>query len=92
VKVTTLTRDGTGLTNPELFNWELGARQEVAGKRYDAVVMLAGANDGWPMRLNGRALPSVASNAWVREYERRIVVVEKALPARRVITVSTPTT
>ncbi len=81
VDVTTVTRDGTGLTNPGLFNWGIGARQEVTGQHYDAVVMVIGANDGWPMRVNGLEITSVGSSAWVREYARRIVTVEKAFTA-----------
>jgi hypothetical protein len=94
VEVTTVARDGTGLTNPGLFNWEIGARQEVAGQRYDAVVMVIGANDGWPMRVNGQEITTVASSAWVREYARRIVIVEKAFaagrPGRQVLWVGPP--
>jgi uncharacterized protein len=94
VAVTTTVRDGTGLTNPGLFNWEIGARQEVAGQRYDAVVMVVGANDGWPMRVNGRVITAVASNAWVSEYARRIVTVENAFSAgshgRQVLWVGPP--
>ena len=94
VDVTTVPRDGTGLTNPGLFNWEIGARQEVAGQRYDAVVMVIGANDGWPMRVNGQEFTAVASGAWVREYARRIMIVEKAFaagrPGRQVLWVGPP--
>lgn len=94
VDVTTVARDGTGLTNPDLFNWEIGARGEVAGQRYDAVIMVIGANDGWPMRVNGKEITAVASNAWVREYARRIVTVEKAFTAgsagRQVLWVGPP--
>jgi uncharacterized protein len=94
VDVTTTARDGTGLTDPGLFNWEIGARQEVAGQPYDAVVMVVGANDGWPMRVNGRAIPAVASSAWLGEYARRIVTVEKAFtvgsPWRQVLWVGPP--
>jgi len=94
VDVTTTARDGTGLTNPGLFNWEIGARQEVTGQRYDAVVMVVGANDGWPMRANGRAIKAVASSAWASEYARRIVTVEHAFTAggrgRQVLWVGPP--
>ena len=94
VDVTTVTRDGTGLTSPGLFNWEIGARQEVTGQHYDAVVMVIGANDGWPMRVNGLEITSVGSSAWVREYARRIVTVERAFTAggqgRKVLWVGPP--
>src|ERR687896_667482 len=40
-------RNATGLTNPEFFNWEINAQQEIAARAPDAVVMVIGGNDGF---------------------------------------------
>ena len=45
--VSVVARNATGLTNPEFFNWEINARQEIAARKPDAVVMIMGGNDGF---------------------------------------------
>ena len=47
LEVETAARNGTGLTNPAFFNWEINAEQEVATREPDAVVMAIGGNDGF---------------------------------------------
>ena len=52
--MTTVARNGTGLTNPAFFNWEINARQEVETRDLDAVVMAIGDNDGFNVQTPGR--------------------------------------
>ena len=49
-------RNGTGLTNPEFFNWEMNAQQEIAAREPDAVVMVMGGNDGFNVIVDGQLL------------------------------------
>jgi uncharacterized protein len=67
-------RNSTGLTNPQFFNWELNARQEMAARDPDAVVMVIGGNDGLNL-LIGNQLYSPADPEWELEYARRAAVV-----------------
>ncbi len=45
-------RNGTGLTNPAFFNWEVNAEQEMAQRDPDAVVMGLGGNDGFNVQTS----------------------------------------
>jgi uncharacterized protein len=67
-------RNSTGLTNPEFFNWELNAQQEIAARAPDAVVMVIGGNDGFNM-LVGDQLYGWRDPEWQTEYARRAAVV-----------------
>ena len=71
-------RNGTGLTRPEFFNWELNARQEVAERRPDAVVMLMGGNDGFNVEVDGDLFGPFTPE-WETEYARRAAVVMRTL-------------
>jgi uncharacterized protein len=71
-------RNSTGLTRPEFFNWELNARQEIADRRPDAVVMVIGGNDGFNVLVEGR-LYGPTTPEWETEYARRTAVVMRAL-------------
>lgn len=76
--VETAARNGTALTNPGFFNWELNAQQEVAARDPDAVVMLIGANDGFNVEVDGE-LHAPATVEWETEFARRVAVVMKTL-------------
>jgi uncharacterized protein len=67
-------RNSTGLTNPEFFNWEINARQEIAARHPDVIVMVIGANDGFNLTLNGQAYGPLDPQ-WQLEYARRAAVV-----------------
>ena len=54
--VSVVARNATGLTNPEFFNWEINARQEIAARKPDAVVMVMGGNDGFNVLARRHAL------------------------------------
>jgi uncharacterized protein len=71
-------RNSTGLTNPEFFNWELNAQQEIAARAPDAVVMVIGGNDGFNV-LVGDQLYGWGDPEWETEYARRAAVVMREL-------------
>ena len=66
--------NGTGLTTPGSFNWQVAAQNLVHDVHPDVVVVIMGANDGWDMTHDGATL-DWASPPWQREYARRIAVV-----------------
>jgi uncharacterized protein len=71
-------RNSTGLTNPEFFNWEINAQQEIAARQPDAVVMVIGGNDGFNV-LAGGQLYGWQDPEWQLEYARRAAVVMREL-------------
>jgi hypothetical protein len=77
--VTTVARNGTGLTNPAFFNWEVNARQEVQTRDVDAVVMAIGDNDGFNVQTPGGSLYNPGDPGWETEFARRIAVVGSVL-------------
>lgn len=76
--VDTVARNGTALTNPGFFNWELNAEQEMSSRDPDAVVMLIGANDGFNVTVDGE-LFAPGTPEWEAEFARRVAVVMKTL-------------
>jgi hypothetical protein len=71
-------RNATGLTNPDFFNWEINAEQEIAARQPDAVVLVMGGNDGLNLLLDGQ-LYGPQDPEWRREYARRAAVVMREL-------------
>jgi len=76
--VSVVARNATGLTNPEFFNWEINAKQEIAARDPDAVVMVMGGNDGFNVLSNGQ-LYGPDDAQWQTEYARRTAVVMREL-------------
>jgi hypothetical protein len=76
--VSVVARNATGLTNPDFFNWEINARQEIAARKPDAVVMVIGGNDGFNELVNGQ-LYGPDTPQWQLEYARRTAVVMQEL-------------
>jgi uncharacterized protein len=76
--VSVVARNATGLTNPEFFNWEINARQEIAARKPDAVVMVMGGNDGFNVLHEGTLYGPDDPN-WQLEYARRAAVVMREL-------------
>jgi hypothetical protein len=76
--VSVVARNATGLTNPEFFNWEINAQQEIAARKPDAVVMVMGGNDGFNVLHDGTLYGPDDPN-WQLEYARRAAVVMRAL-------------
>jgi hypothetical protein len=79
VEVTTVARNGTGLTNPAFFNWEINAQQEVAARDPDAVVMAIGDNDGFNVQTADGSLYDPGEPGWETEFARRVAVVGSVL-------------
>ncbi len=70
-----VTKYGTGLVRPDFFDWSIFAQQLIAQQHPEAVVVLMGGNDGQGITLaNGTVLPD-GSEAWAKEYRRRVEVV-----------------
>ena len=78
LEVETVARNGTGLTNPAFFNWELNAQQEIDARDPDAVVMAIGGNDGFNVEAGGQ-LYGPHEPEWQTEYARRAAVVMRVL-------------
>jgi hypothetical protein len=76
--VSVVARNATGLTNPEFFNWEINAQQEIAARDPDAVVMVMGGNDGFNVLHEGQ-LYGPHDPQWQLEYARRAAVVMREL-------------
>jgi hypothetical protein len=72
-------RNATGLTNPEFFNWEINAQQEIAARKPDAVLMVIGANDGFNVLGEDGQLYGPQDPEWETEYARRAAVVMREL-------------
>ena len=79
LNVTTVARNGTGLTNPAFFNWEVNAQQEVAAREPDAVVMAIGDNDGFNVQTADGSLYDPGDAGWETEFARRVAVVGSVL-------------
>ena len=77
--VETAARNGTGLTNPAFFNWEINARQEVEARDPDAVVMAIGGNDGYNVQTSDGVLYAPGDPGWETEFARRVAVVASVL-------------
>jgi hypothetical protein len=72
-------RNSTGLTNPEFFNWEINAQQEIAARAPGAVVMVMGGNDGFNVLGEDGQLYGPQDPEWETEYARRAAVVMREL-------------
>jgi hypothetical protein len=79
IEVETVARNGTGLTNPAFFNWEVNARQEVEDRDPDAVVMAIGGNDGFNVQTGEGSLFNPGEMGWETEFARRVAVVSAVL-------------
>jgi uncharacterized protein len=73
-EVEVVPRNATGLTNPDFFNWEINAQQEMAARQPDAVVLVMGGNDGLNVLVDGE-LYGPQDPEWREEYARRAAVV-----------------
>ncbi len=62
---------GTGISKSELVDWGRLSVQQVRERRPDAVVMLLGANEGFPMRAAGGRTVQCCGPAWAAEYATR---------------------
>jgi hypothetical protein len=79
LEVETVARNGTGLTNPAFFNWEVNAEQEMEARDPDAVVMAIGGNDGFNVQTSDGSLYNPGEEGWEAEFARRVAVVSSVL-------------
>ena len=79
LEVETVARNGTGLTNPAFFNWEVNAEQEMAQRDPDAVVMALGGNDGFNVQTSDGSIYEPGQPGWETEFARRVAVVSSVL-------------
>ncbi|MGN6688246.1 MAG: DUF459 domain-containing protein [Actinomycetales bacterium] len=78
VQIENVPRNGTGLTNPDFFDWSVNAQQEIAARKPDVVVVVMGGNDGWNLTVGGHAY-AAGSPQWQSAYARRIAAVATIL-------------
>ncbi|MCM3925443.1 DUF459 domain-containing protein, partial [Frankia sp. AiPs1] len=75
VRAQTDTRFGTGLVRPDFFDWAAHARDQVAQRNAELIIVAMGGNDGQGITLpDGTVLPA-GSAEWEAEYQRRASVV-----------------
>src|ERR671910_131653 len=79
LEVEIVARNGTGLTNPAFFNWEVNAEQEMAQRNPDAVVMALGGNDGFNVQTSEGTIHEPETPGWETEFARRVAVVSAVL-------------
>ena len=79
LEVETAARNGTGLTNPAFFNWEINAKQELSTREPDAVVMAIGGNDGFNVQTSDGSIYNPGEPGWETEFARRVAVVSSVL-------------
>ncbi|MFZ0325444.1 MAG: hypothetical protein WAN48_15095, partial [Actinomycetes bacterium] len=79
-KVIVKSFNGTGLTRPDFFNWQVAAEKLTQERHPDAVVVVMGGNDGWNMTHAGASM-TWGTPAWIQEYARRVAVVSRAFLA-----------
>jgi hypothetical protein len=71
----TVTKYGTGLVRPDFFDWSLYAQQLVDQQHPEAVVVMIGGNDGQGFTLADHTVLVDGTDAWAKEYRRRVEVV-----------------
>ena len=76
-------RDGTGLATPQFFNWATWALSTIEKEKPDAVVVILGGNDNQDMQRQSAYFPR-GTDAWQKEYQRRVSVVTQAMINRGV--------
>jgi hypothetical protein len=71
----TVTKYGTGLVRPDFFDWSIFAKQLIAQQNPEAVVVMIGGNDGQGFTLADHTVLVDGTDAWAKEYRRRVEVV-----------------
>lgn len=62
----------TGLTRPEYFNWPENMENAVVATRPDIIVFFIGANDGMPIKKDGRTVYPNSGEAWRAAYRTKM--------------------
>ncbi|ERE02571.1 MULTISPECIES: SGNH/GDSL hydrolase family protein [Chromobacteriaceae] len=84
VKAIDISKQSTGLTYPDFFNWPATVeRQLAANPKAQLLVMFIGANDTWDM-VNGNHYIRFASPDWEQRYRERIRSILASASKRKV--------
>ncbi|MFB0826552.1 SGNH family hydrolase [Chromobacterium violaceum] len=84
VKAIDISKQSTGLTYPDFFNWPATIeRQLAANPKTQLLVMFVGANDTWDM-VNGNHYIRFASPDWEQRYRERIRSILASAGKRKV--------
>jgi hypothetical protein len=70
---------GTGLVRDDFFDWPAHARQAMAARDPEAVVMMMGGNDGQGITLPGGKILHDGTPEWGAEYQRRATIMMRLL-------------
>jgi hypothetical protein len=70
---------GTGLVRDDFFDWPAHAREQMAKRDPDAVIMMMGGNDGQGMTLRGGKILREGTPEWGAEYQRRAAIMMRLL-------------
>lgn len=62
----------TGLSRPDYFNWPKNMEKAVSGTRPDIIIFFMGANDGMPIKMNGRNIYPNSGEAWKSAYRAKM--------------------
>ncbi|SBW19281.1 protein of unknown function DUF459 [Candidatus Protofrankia californiensis] len=69
------TRSGTGLVRPDFFDWAGHAREQIANRDPEAIVVALGGNDGQAITMPDGSVLRTGSPEWCAEYRRRAVAI-----------------
>ncbi len=78
VLVTLKAKLATGLARPDVFDWRQEIDQLTQQQRFQAVIVLMGANDSQDFAENGKIL-SYGTSEWVKTYKSRIAAVMEGI-------------
>jgi uncharacterized protein len=75
VKLRTDLQVGTGLSRPDVLDWGAELSSTLAADDADVVILSFGANDDQPLRDPTGTVHALFSEAWAREYTRRVAAI-----------------
>jgi hypothetical protein len=84
---------GTGLVRDDFFDWPAHAREQMAKRDPEAVIMMMGGNDGQGITLRGGTILHDGTPEWAAEYQRRATIMMRLITEngrRRVYWVGMP--
>lgn len=62
----------TGLSRPDYFNWPQNMQKTVSETRPDLIIFFMGANDGMPIKRNGKTVYPNSGEAWRKAYREKM--------------------
>ena len=70
---------GTGLVRDDFFSWPAHAREQMAKRSPEAVIVMMGGNDGQGFTLAGGRVVRDGTPEWGAEYQRRATIMMRLL-------------